>query len=488
MPSSDLVYVLAAPDLEELGVAGEAVLDGVGDFRVRIDGTTVLAHGEAELRHTAELPILPGSNASLDSERAADDQAVAAATAIANTHVRLLLQEHLENRLLFSSRHLHAVDRTVTFLGQLDEERVRVGILAACMDVVDAPLGALLEHRDTGWQVLVDLGVPGDIVIPALAGEDGLSLKITDHEFGRLLLVPLGSAGGFPAMVCLADWSLGDPEATAVLQTVSRLGRVALENARLVRVAGERQRLRIELELAGRTQLQLMPTETPHWPGLDVVGHSRPTADCGGDYFDWFELPGRGFAFCVADVSGHGVSAAIVMSTLRGYLRAALRHDAPLQAMLAEVSDMLCDILEPWQFVTVFVGEVVGDGSLLRYCNAGHEAGLLVRNGGTLERLDAGAPPLGIDATLTPSAVEVHLEPGDVLVVPTDGLAEAENPWGGQIGRDRLEEWVVQRVRDASDARAVRDALLADVARHRDGADRTDDETLLVVRREGRTT
>jgi sigma-B regulation protein RsbU (phosphoserine phosphatase) len=346
----------------------------------------------------------------------------------------------------------------------------------------------MLERGTSGWWVSVDMGHPGPALVPHLELHDGESFRISTLENGlRVVLVPLGASEGTPVMVVLTDWGLDDEQLAPLLSTVSRLGRVALDNARLVRVAGERQRLRIELELAGRTQEQLMPTEAPRWPGLEVVGHSRPSADCGGDYFDWFDLPGRGFVTCVADVSGHGVGAAIVMATLRGYLNASLRHNEPLDETLSSITTMLCSILEPWQFVTVFLAEIDVDGKTLRFCNAGHEAALLIRSKGSVERLEADAPPLGIDPLLTPRVETVVLQPDDMLVIPTDGLAEAEDPQGVQIGRDQFEEWVVRCVRESHSAVAARDRILAEVANYRDHSEQMDDETLLVLRRRGET-
>lgn len=486
MPCNDLATILAAPDLQELENVGSDMLGSLGAYRVEIDGTVILQHGDVEsMDHDADLPVLPGSQARLLSQLPAREEHVATAVAVVNTHVRLVLQDYLERRVIFSDRHVDAVDRTVDFLGQLDEERARVGILAACMEVIDASLGCLVEHTLDGWQVSVDMGLPPEFFLPFLEEDVGMKPQILDLPAGnRILLVPLGAPAGNPTLATLADWTLADNEVFPLLRTVARLGQVALENARLVRVAEERQRLRVELEVAGRTQEQLMPTHRPAWPGLSVVGHSRPSENVGGDYFDWFDRPGRGVAICVADVSGHGVGAAIVMATLRGYLRAALRHDESLDSMLRDVSAMLCAILEPWQFVTVFLAEVSEDRESLTYCNAGHEPGLLVRDLGSVERLDAGAPPLGIDPGLTPSAETVPLRPGDVLVVPTDGLAETENSMGVQISRETLEEWVVRHVREARTAESIRDRLLGDVDRHRDGAKRTDDETLIVLRRE----
>ena len=489
MPCNELADILAAPDLQGLQDLGTDLLGTLGAYRVEIDGTVVLENGDRALtKRSADLPVLPGSQARLVSQHIARDSHIAVAVAVVNTHVRLVLQDYLERRVVFSDRHVDAVERTIDFLGQLDEERARIGIVAACMEVADASLASLFERSIDGWQVGVDMGLPADMILPFLERETDLRMRVIDLPVdASILVVPLGSPAGTPTLVVLADWTLSEEEAFPLLQTVARLGQVALDNARLVRVAEERQRLRVELEVAGRTQEQLMPTQRPLWPGLDVVGYSQPSANVGGDYFDWFERPGRGYAICVADVSGHGVSAAIVMATLRGYLRAAFRHDDTLDTMLRDVSSMLCAVLEPWQFVTVFLAELSEDLETLSYCNAGHEPGLLVRDLGSVERLDAGAPPLGIDPALTPPTETVPLRAGDVLVVPTDGLAEAENSLGVQIGRDSLEEWVVRHVRESRHAEGIRERLLGDVERHRNGADRSDDETLVVVRRKGAT-
>lgn len=485
-PSSDLIAVLQATDLGALERAGIGALSEVGPFRVEIDGRSVLERPGA-VGFETPLEALPGSQAVLATNRPPDAEHTATAVAVVNTHIRLVLQHHLENRVLLAERHMQAVHRTLAFLGKLDGEQVRLGILAACMDIVDASVGALVERGAERWSVRMGMGIPDDMVCAYIPDAlSGRPVVIEVQDGFRVIMVPLGVGSGHPVAVALADWGVEDVEALSVLETVSDLGRVALDNAHLVAVAAERQRLRLELEVAGRTQEHLMPREEPRWALVDVAGHSRPSADCGGDYFDFFHRKGQGYVVCVADVSGHGIGAALVMATLRGYLQAALRTDATLDAMMREVSDMLCSILEPWQFVTAFLCEISEDGTLLRYCNAGHEQGLLVKRDGTLVRLAADAPPLGIDPVLTPDVVVEPFGADDVLVIPTDGLAESEDRSGRPVGRDRFEQWVVDRVRAGpADAETLRDDILDAVTEHREGVERADDETLVVVRHRG---
>ncbi len=480
MHSNEVTAILNATDLEALHVAGAAALDPFGPYRIEIDGVPI-AGSDTGLPYRCPLPVLPGSSGTLWCGISPPPRVRTIAQIVATTHIRLVLQEQLERRVLLSARHLHAVERTVAFLGLLREDEVRLDILAACMEVVDASVGSLLERTANGWSPTIDMGLPRELAL--LARSEPARLALLRPEGIPLLQIPLGPT----AVAFLGDWSMADGDALAVLETVARLGEVALDNARLVREAEERQRLEMEMAFAGRTQSHLLPPGAPRWPGLDVAGHSRPSATCGGDYYDWFDLPDGSVAFVVADVSGHGVGAALLMATLRGYLRASLlrRPVLPPDRTLADVGTMLGSILEPWQFVTVFLGRIAPDRRTLCYANAGHEAGLLHRTVGSLDRLTAGGPPLGIDPALVPTAHAVELRPGDALVVPTDGLAEAVDPRGIPVGRDRLEQWFCALAAEHSTSANLRDALLAQVDAHRSDADRQDDETLVVIRTTG---
>jgi serine phosphatase RsbU (regulator of sigma subunit) len=247
----------------------------------------------------------------------------------------------------------------------------------------------------------------------------------------------------------------------------------------------ERQRLKQALSLAMEIQQRLLPAKAPEVAGVDLSGASDYCDETGGDYFDYpyvWELPGGKVALTVADVTGHGIGAALLMATARAVLRARAEDGGTPGALLAVVNRHLAHDASRGRFMTCFYGVLDRASGTLAYANAGQAGCWLFRRAkGTFDEMPAGGPPLGVVAGVEfPDARLEGVVPGDVVALATDGVWESRNEAGEQYGMERFLE-VVRGAADL-DAKGIEAAVLADVERWRGKAPQEDDVTILVAK------
>jgi serine phosphatase RsbU (regulator of sigma subunit) len=247
----------------------------------------------------------------------------------------------------------------------------------------------------------------------------------------------------------------------------------------------EKERLDEDLEVALSIQRRFLPQHPPAVAGLDVAGTSVPSREVGGDLFHYLELPGGRLALALGDVAGKSVPAALIMSNVMAALRAEVQHEAEVEKSLERVNRLLVEQVEPGRFVTLFYGIVDPGRGTLRYTSAGHNPPLRLSAGGGVTWLDQGGVPLGIRTDARYPVAEVPFAPGDVLVVYSDGVTEAEGPErkgaASLFGEERLADVVAGLA--ARPAREVVEGVLTAVQAFAGDRPQTDDVTLVVVRR-----
>ena len=194
---------------------------------------------------------------------------------------------------------------------------------------------------------------------------------------------------------------------------------------------------RDEIEIARQVQLALLPSRHPQPEGFSLWSYMRPANDVGADLVDYIELPEDRLGVVLGDVAGKGLGAALLTAKLQATLRALVPTCPGLSDLGAQVNDILHKDGIDNRFVTLFYLELRPGSGRLRYLNAGHNPPLVLRSGGT-ENLEASAIPLGMMAGTVYAEGEVTLEPGDLLVVYSDGLTEARNASDEEFGVERL--------------------------------------------------
>jgi len=238
-----------------------------------------------------------------------------------------------------------------------------------------------------------------------------------------------------------------------------------------------------ECRHVGRIQRSLVPQSAPEIPRFAVSSHYETARRAGGDYFDFFRQPDGSWGAMIADVSGHGADAAVVMAMLRTVLHT-LCAPLPRPAdVLAEANQYLCELAASGSFVTAFFAVISTEGDRLCYASAGHNPPLLfdTSTGGVRPLRGEGGFPLGVICDAGFQQSDVALQSGDVLLLYTDGITEAFNPARETFGAERLEQVVSASA--PSGAVAVRDAVIESVADFASGEPVHDDQTLVVLER-----
>ena len=251
-----------------------------------------------------------------------------------------------------------------------------------------------------------------------------------------------------------------------------------LDNARLVERERERQRLEQEINIARDIQQALLPRNFPNAPEFAVTGVNFPCLSVGGDYFDVFPLSDGRTAFVIADVSGKGLGAAIVTTMLQGALSGMTLGTDPAR-VFNHVNRFLCDHTEVGRYATVFFGLLDNDGHL-EFINAGHPSPFLIRRGAAEEAFTEGSFPVGLVPEAQYTAARLKLEPGDTLVLFTDGVTEAMDPDDQLFGVPRLKQVLTGQMQCPLEH--LQKCVLEAVENFTRGARQADDLTLLIVR------
>jgi sigma-B regulation protein RsbU (phosphoserine phosphatase) len=242
----------------------------------------------------------------------------------------------------------------------------------------------------------------------------------------------------------------------------------------------EKQRLETQLEVARQVQLELLPARDPQLEGFDISAYNFPTEEVSGDYYDWVRIYDDQIGIVIADVSGKGVPAALLMAFLRASLRAATHIGYAPHISMSKVNYLLWESIERNQFVTAFYGILDSANRTLAYCNAGHNPPFLMEADGKVHFEERGGVPLGMFRDTRYYEYFAEIQPGQVLVLYTDGVTEAMNRKFEEYGRDRLVE-AVRNCRHLS-SREMIDFIHRDVLNWTEGLGATDDVTFFILK------
>jgi serine phosphatase RsbU (regulator of sigma subunit) len=267
--------------------------------------------------------------------------------------------------------------------------------------------------------------------------------------------------------------------ASAFLDMRQRLIR-HVEN--LTKVTAEKQEIVSRMETARRIQRSLLPDSVPVTAAFDIYGWSEAAEETGGDFYDWIDLPDGRIVISVADVTGHGIGPAMMAAVCRAYARATMQGEGALGPMMDKLNRLVLNDTKGEQFVTYFVSVIDPRTRKVRIISAGHGPILLYHSAsGEIQETRTHGPPLGLFDDLAADPItEITLEPGDVMMVVSDGFFEWMNTHGEQFGTDRLRDSLK---RNASvPAEEIVNRLRSEVQEFTVGIAQPDDMTAVIVR------
>ncbi len=265
------------------------------------------------------------------------------------------------------------------------------------------------------------------------------------------------------------------------LEALASTAMSALENARLFNEELEKKRLEEELNIARQIQQGLLPDSIPAFNSVEIAARNIPSKQVGGDYYDIVSLDNNEVLVAIADVSGKGTPAAILMANTQAALRALAPLDLPLSTMVARINDLLHQNTNDDKFVTFFGGKLHVPSMRFTYTNAGHNPPVVMKANGEMVFLSKGGIILGIMETMTPyEEGEIQLESGDSLVMYTDGVSEALDKEGKELTEEHLMNYIRRAIElPASD---LISGILQEVEQHSIGVAQTDDITMIVIK------
>ena len=307
-------------------------------------------------------------------------------------------------------------------------------------------------------------------------------------EFGPFLCAVLKTEKKTYGALCLSRmagsrlFGAGDLKLSNVLATFASL---SLENHSILqeKLADEQVRFRMEEEIRLAAQIQdaLLPKNPPEVAGYDLSGATLPARGVGGDYYDFIELTDGQLAVGLGDVTGKGLAAALLMANLQGTIRSQAIQLLPVEECIHRANRLIFRSTGAERFVTFFFGVLDTTAHRFRSTNAGHNPALLVRADGGIEILGEGGIVLGVLEEAPFKAEEVTLRPGDVLIIFSDGVVEAENAAGEEFGTERIARHVRENRHGA--ARECVRGLFAAVQNFTAPAQPRDDMTIVLIRR-----
>jgi phosphoserine phosphatase RsbU/P len=425
--------------------------------------------------------------------------AACAATPIENGLIYDELQR-VNQRLsvkVFQLHNLFDISRELT--ASLEEGQIRSLFATTVMGHFVVSRCAIYALGPEGLEVVHERGVKSDDPTPvstpealrtltALRGptavrdmpEGPVKEKLVRSRMG--LAVPLGAGARLEGVLAVGERVSGAPfseEDHDFAQTLARQAVAALESARLHRMQVEKQRQDRELQIAREIQQSLFPSGCPELDGFEVAAESRPCHEVGGDYYDFISLGEGRLALAVADVSGKGTPASILMASVHASLQA-LAGTASPAVVMERVNRFLFASTQANKYATLFYAELDPAARRLVYINAGHVPPYRVRGrDGEVDRLLSGGPALGLLEEASFEVGELFLERGDVLGMVTDGVTEALSPDDEEFGDERVSE-ALREARDETAGGVVR-ALVRTVDRWT-GGPCSDDLTALILK------
>ncbi len=382
-------------------------------------------------------------------------------------------------------------------LRQIIEDTLRTSLLVERVYFVlfDDEIGeyALAKSQDSPRRVVLDrddlllrginlLDTPTYLLTLGDYLKDSKLAKILQERNVQLVL-PMKDAKHMLGFLALTGKVAGyrySSEDINLLGVLSNQMVTALTNARLYVDSLERTRLEEEVNMARQIQLDLLPSRPPKLDKGQIAVHSTPSRTVGGDFYDFFEIDDDRLGIVIADASGKGMPAALMITQIQAIIRSEVNNGNDIDTMMTNLNNQVVATTSAEKYVTLFYGELSRTNGEFRYCNAGHNYPVLARADGSVELLKDGGPVIGAFGGMPYTAGSVSLYPQDVLFLFTDGLSEAMDDDENEYGEERIRDFVLtHRSQPAPD---ILKAIIDDVQKFDTTYPPRDDTTIITLK------
>lgn len=460
------ITVSEAPEEEDSGPLSDPALDGHTIFRSAaellkepqaVTSGVVKADDDVFRRYAARLKILNEVHQTLDRSLALDEL------------LELILDRAFEN--------LRPEEGTI-FLKGVDGEYVR----AATRSIKTKGTRSLYSRALV--QQVVSKGQAALVLDTAVDERFNQAMSLLDAGVRSLVAAPLLDPDGALGMIVLGS-SLGIRQFTEgdmeLLTSLASVAAMRIRNTRLTEEAIERERLERDVALARHIQVGLLPDAMPEIEGWELFANNTPSRGVSGDFYKIEVIDDGSCSIFVADVSGKGIAASLLTASLEALAAGPIHDGVEPETICRQVSHLLFERTPPEKFATGFLTTIDPATGVVRFCNAGHNPGIVLRAGGRVEWMESTGIPLGILPGANYDAKEITLEKGDTVVLYTDGLTEAENPDEEEYGEERLGRFCAEHRGEHLEELAV--AISADQDEFVRGVPYVDDRTVVLFRR-----
>src|SRR6056297_89474 len=384
----------------------------------------------------------------------------------------------IEKIVIKCIKHLNVEEGTVSLLDRTGDNQT---------------FHTMVRHKDTSATSLpyrMDAGLKGWMLkhrksfLSNNIQDDDRFRFLTDesYPFTSILCVPLivkGDLIGYLAVFNKKGDAFSEDD-RRLLSIISAQSAQIIENARLLEEEKQLLSLREELKMAHKIQIKLLPDSVPKFKGFDIEAVNIPAKSVGGDYYDFISKSEDQLAFCIGDITGKGMPAALLMANLQATFRSQVLVSDDYALSVKRTNTLLFNSTEPTKFATLFFGVLETENPRLTYVNAGHDHTYLIRKNSEPEELEGTGLLLAVVEDTDYEVNQVSLLPGDLLLFFTDGITEAMNNKKQEYGLERLRN-LAESLSDQT-AENIAAEILKDVNSHSAGAEQSDDITLIIVK------
>jgi sigma-B regulation protein RsbU (phosphoserine phosphatase) len=399
------------------------------------------------------------------------------ATAITSTQT---LEQIVDLIVRKCVKHIKVEQGAVMLLDEKDQDKPFHTMIRK-QDSLSNILPYRMDAQLTGWM----LKNRNPLIVNDLTTDSRFKFMV-DKNFpiSSLLSVPMMVKGKMIGLLTVfnkkseAGFTTGDQRLLGIIAAQSAH---VIENARLYHEEQSLIRLQEEMRLAYEIQVDLLPKEQPVLPGYQIAGKSIPSKEVGGDYFDFIHSGDNRLAFCLGDISGKGIPAALLMANLQATLRGQTLLGNNSKSCVSFANEMLYQNSAPNKFATLFYGIIDSSKNELSYCNGGHNNPFFFSHDNKLTTLDKGGLIVGIMPSVIYEEDTIPFNSGDLLVIFSDGITEAMNNTEEEFGEQRLIDVILQNKNEP--AKDLIEIIIKKVQEFSGIQSQMDDITLVIIKR-----